>query len=429
MIGRRPPAASGAPSPAQEPAVIHPRFTARLVREALADTPVVFVMGARQVGKTTLVKDLIDASWEYITFDDIAQAEVARADPVGFIRNLPPKRIALDEVQRVPETLIAIKQAVDENREPGRFLLTGSANALLRPRVSDALVGRMEAVRLATLSECEIADREPTFLGTLLRGEAPVAEEVRIRDHLVRRIVAGCFPEPLSRTSERRVAAWYRQYVSTLIQRDLRDLPGIGHVEAMTKLLRLTAVLSGRLVNLADLGGRLGLNRLTAGRYLALLEQLFLVERVPAWHAAEFTRLVKTPKMHAVDTGMMCAMRGINRRRLLGSPADLGPLLESFVYNELRKQALWVEEPLAFHHYRDKDKVEVDIVLESASGGCYGIEVRAAASLRARDFTGLKRFRRVAGKRFRMGVLLYDGDHTTAFGERLHAVPLGALWK
>lgn len=405
-----------------------PRFSARLVREALADTPVVFVMGARQVGKTTLVKDLIDGSWEYITFDDGAQAEVARADPVGFIRNLPPKRIALDEVQRVPETLLAIKQSVDEDRRPGRFLLTGSANALLRPRVSDALVGRMEAVRLASLSECELAGREPRFLDALLRGEAPVAREVRVRDSLVRRIVAGCFPEPLLRAGERRRSAWYRQYVNSLIQRDLTDLPGIGHVESMTRLLRLTAVLSGQLVNLTDLGGRLGLNRLTAGKYLALLEQLFLVGRVPAWHAADVTRLVKTPKLHAVDTGMMCALRGINRRKLLGNPADLGSLLESFVYNELRKQAFWLDEPLAFHHFRDKDKVEVDIVMESASGECYGIEVRAAASLRARDFMGLKRFRRVAGKRFRMGVLLYDGDHTTAFGEGLFAVPVGALW-
>ena len=405
-----------------------PRFSARPVREALADTPVVFVMGARQVGKTTLVKDLIDDGWEYITFDDIAQAEVARADPVGFIRNLPRKRIALDEVQRVPETLLAIKQAVDEDRRPGRFLLTGSANALLRPRVSGALVGRMEAVRLGTLSECEIAGREPTFLSALLRGEAPVARDLRVRDRLVRRIVTGCFPEPLKRAGERRAAAWYRQYVNALVQRDLTDLPGIGDVESMTRLLRLTAVLSGRLVNLADLGGRLGLNRVTAGKYLALLEQLFLVERVPAWHAAEVTRLVKTPKMHGADTGMMCAVRGIGRRRLIGSPADLGSLLESFVYNELRKQALWVEEPLAFHHYRDKDKVEVDIVMESASGGCYGVEVKAAATLRAADFTGLKRFRRAAGKRFRMGVLLYDGDHTTAFGEGLFAVPVGALW-
>ncbi|MCY3707132.1 MAG: AAA family ATPase [Gammaproteobacteria bacterium] len=221
-----------------------PRYTARLVGEALADTPAVFLLGARQVGKTTLVRDLIDESWEYITFDDSAQVEVARADPVGFIRNLPPKRIALDEVQRVPETLLAIKQTIDERRTPGRFLLTGSANALVLPIISDALVGRMEAVRLATLSECEIAGRKPSFLRKLLRGETPAARELRIRNHLVHRVVTGCFPEPLLRGSERRIQAWYQQYANTLVQRDLDDLARIEHFEAMPRLLQLVAVLS-----------------------------------------------------------------------------------------------------------------------------------------------------------------------------------------
>ena len=196
----------------------------------------------------------------------------------------------------------------------------------------------------------------------------------------------------------------------------------------MTKLLRLTAVLSGQLVNLTDIGGRLGLNRLTAGKYLALLEQLFLVERVPAWHAAEVTRLVKTPKLHAVDTGMMCAVRGINRRKLLGNPADLGSLLESFVYNELRKASVLAGRAPGLP----------SLPGQGQGRGGHRVGERIGWMLRGRgqggglaaraDFTGLKRFRRVAGKRFRMGVLLYDGDHTTAFGDGLFAVPIGALW-
>ena len=406
------------------------RFATRLVEEALADTPVVFLMGARQVGKTTLVRTLIDDAWEYITFDDRAQLEIARADPVGFVRNLPPKRIALDEVQRVPDTLLAIKQAVDEDRTPGRFLLTGSANAILLPKLSGALVGRMEAVRLDALSECEVSGREPTFLDRMLRLEMPVASEVRLRDHLVSRIVTGGFPEPLSRatTSERRARAWHLQYVSTLIQRDLAELARVEHADAMTKLIELAALYSGRLVNLTELGGRLGLNRLTVGRYLALLEQLFLVERLPAWHTSEFKRLVKAPRLPALDPGMICALRGITRRNLLQRPADLGSLLESFVYNELRKQAPWAEEPLTLHHYRDKDQVEVDIIIETLSGRCFGIEVKAAAGLTAKDFHPLKRFRSVAGDRFGAGILLYDGDRSAAFGDRLFAVPVGALW-
>ncbi|MBR9912117.1 MAG: ATP-binding protein [Gammaproteobacteria bacterium] len=411
---------------------MYPRYSEHNVKEALSDTPVVFIMGPRQVGKTTLVKTLITETgadnWTFITLDDQAQFEIARADPVGFIRNLPSTRIALDEVQRLPELFISIKQAVDEQRTPGRFLLTGSANALLLPRLSDSLAGRMESVRLMTLSECEIHGRQPDFLTKLLDQKAPSTQNIRVREHLLHRLVSGCFPEPLQRASERRSQAWYQQYLNTLIQRDIRDLTHIDHPDLMAKLLKLTAFYAGKLVNLTELGGKLGLDRLTIKKYMALLEQLFLVEQLPAWHCNEYKRLVKTPKLHSVDTGMMCAMRGLNRERLLKQPGDFGSVLESFVYNELRKQAVWIEEPLSFYHYRDKDKVEVDVIIENAMGDCFAIEVKAAASLSAKDFSGLKRFQGVAGDRFKIGVLLYDGDHTTAFGDNLYAVPLGALW-
>ncbi|HHJ20772.1 MAG TPA: ATP-binding protein [Gammaproteobacteria bacterium] len=407
---------------------MYPRYAAKNIREALADTPVVFVMGPRQVGKTTLVKTLIDETWEYITLDDQAQFEIAKADPVGFIRNLPPKQIALDEIQRLPELFVSIKQSVDENRQPGRFLLTGSANALLLPQLSDSLAGRIESVRLTPLSECEIRNRPPTFLTRVLSQKAPSAGETRLRDCLLQRIVTGCFPEPLQRPSERRCAAWYQQYVNTLIQRDIRDLTHIDHPDLMTKLLKLTAFYAGKLVNLTELGNKLGLDRLTTKKYMALLEQLFLVEQLPAWHTNEYKRLIKKPKLHSIDTGLMCAIRGLTRERLVQQPADFGLLLESFVYNELRKQATWTDEPLHFFHYRDKDKVEVDLIIENGIGNCFAVEVKAAATLNAKDFTGLKRFQYIAGERFKMGILLYDGDHTTAFGDQLFAVPIGALW-
>ncbi len=411
---------------------MYPRYSEFQVKEALSDTPVVFIMGPRQTGKTTLVKTLMDEmgaeQWTYITLDDQAQFEIAQADPVGFIRNLPPTRVALDEVQRLPELFVSIKQAVDEQRTPGRFLLTGSANALLLPRLSDSLAGRMESVRLMTLSECEIQGQQPTFLSKLLNQETPKTQTIRVRDHILNRLVTGCFPEPLQRASERRSQAWYQQYLSTLVQRDIRDLAHIDHPDLMSKLLKLTAFYAGKLVNLTELGGKLGLDRLTIKKYMALLEQLFLVEQLPAWHSNEYKRLIKTPKLHSVDTGLICAVRGLNRERLLKQPGDFGLLLESFVYNELRKQAVWVEEPLSFYHYRDKDKVEVDVIIENAMGDCFAIEVKAAATLGAKDFTGLKRFQSVAGDRLKIGILLYDGDHTTAFGDNLYAVPLGALW-
>jgi len=249
-----------------------------------------------------------------------------------------------------------------------------------------------------------------------------------MRNHLLGRLVVGCFPEPLQRTSERRSAAWYQQYINTLIQRDVRDLTHIRHPELMTKLLKLTAFYTGKLVNFSELGGKLGLDSLTIKKYMALLEQLFLIEQLPAWHSKEQKRLIKASKIHPIDTGMVCAIRNLNRERLLKQPSHFGFLLESFVYNELRKQAAWIEESLSFYHYRHKDKVEVDIIIENASGDCFAIEVKAAATLGTEDFTGLKHFKHVAGKRFKLGVLLYDGDHTTSFGDQLFAAPLGALW-
>ena len=413
---------------------MYPRYSKRTVKAALSDTPVIFIMGPRQVGKTTLIRTLIDEmgekNWTYLTLDDRAQFEIARSDPVGFIRNLPSTRIALDEIQRLPELFVSFKQAVDERRMPGRFLLTGSANALLLPRLSDSLAGRMESVCLMPLSECELQGRQPaaTFLTRLLNREVPSTREIRVRDHIIHRLVTGCFPEPLQRADEKRRQAWYRQYLNTLIQRDIRDLSHIDHGELMARLVRLTAFYAGKLVNLAELGGKLGLDRLTIKKYMALLEQLFLVEQLPAWHTNEYKRLVKTPKLHAIDTGMICAVRSLNQDRLRRQPENVGLLLESFVYNELRKQAVWVEEPLSFYHYRDKDKVEVDVIIENAMGDCYAIEIKAKATLNAKDFSGLKRFQKVAGERFEVGILLYDGDHTTAFGDNLYAVPLGALW-
>ena len=408
------------------------RYSADKVRIALSDTPVVFVMGARQVGKTTLVQSLIEEmdreDWEYISLDDDAQLEIVRADPVGFIRNLPLKRIALDEVQRLPQLFVSIKQSVDEKRTPGRFLMTGSANALLLPKLSDSLAGRIEVIRLKSLSECEIKNEKPAFLKKLLNQEYLSSQEFRIRDHLMERVIVGCFPEPVQRNSMQRSADWYREYVNTQVYRDVRDLTQIDHPEQLTRLLELTAFYTGKLLNLANLANKLGMDQKTVKKYISLLEHLFLIERLPAWHSSEYKRLVKMPKLFPVDTGLMCAIRGLNKERLLKQPENFGLAVETFVYNELRKQAVWLPEPTRFYHYRDKDKVEVDIVIENAAGDCFAVEVKAGATLNARDFAGLKQFKKIAGKRFKLGVLLYDGDHTSSFGERLFAVPLGSLW-
>jgi len=406
----------------------YPRYSLSKIQEALLDTPVTFVMGPRQCGKTTLVKTLLNDDWQYINLDDQTQLSIAKADPVGFIRNATASRIAIDEIQRVPELLLAIKQAVDENRVPGRFLLTGSSNALLLPTVSDSLAGRIEAIPLSTLSECEIKNVPPSFLQKLMNQTPPETKHVRIKKELIDRLLTGCYPEPLQRSSERRVMAWYKQYISALVQKDIKEIAQINHPEKMHKLLKMTAYYSGKLVNFTDFGNKLSLDKETIKKYMSLLEYLFLLYKLPAWHSNHAKRIIKTPKLHLTDTGIIASIREIDQSYLLRNPNVMGELLETFVINELKKQSQWLEQELTFYHYRDKDKVEVDCVIESSNGDCYAIEIKAAATLSEKDFTGLKRLQNIAGDRFKIGILLYDGDHTSAFSDRLFSVPLGALW-
>lgn len=398
------------------------------IEVALQDTPAVFMMGPRQVGKTTLAKSLVDDSWNYVTLDDQTQFEIAYSDPIGFVRHLSQQRVVIDEVQRVPDLFVAIKQIVDETDSTGQFLLTGSTNALLLPKLSDSLAGRMETVPIKPLSECELKGTEPFFLYKLLEQQPLTANDTRIRDNLLNRLIVGCFPKPLLRTSEQRSRRWYQQYIDALVQRDIRDIEDIDHPDKMTHLLKLMTFYSSKLLNLSELSQKTGLHHQTIDKYLGLLQQLFLVEKLPAWHTNEYKRLVKTPKIHAVDTGLACAARGITHHHLTNQPKDFGFLLETFVYNELRKQADWLDQPVRFFHYRDKDQVEVDIIIEDMSGCCHAIKIKAAATLKKKDFKPLKRFQKVAGPRFKTGILLYDGDHVSAFGDGLYAVPIAALW-
>lgn len=407
---------------------MYPRYSKNNIEAALSDTPVTFIMGARQCGKTTLAKSLINKNWQYINLDDQAQLNIAKADPIGFIRNLSAAHIAIDEIQRLPELLLAIKQSVDENRMPGRFLLTGSSNALLLPQVSDSLAGRIESIHLNTLSECEIRKVTPSFLQNILNQVPPQTKETRIKKNLINRVITGCYPEPLQRESHKRVTMWYKQYINSLIQKDIKEIEQINHPEKMLKLLKLTAHYSAKLINLTDLSNKLDLNKETIKKYISLLEHLFLIKLLPAWHSNKSKRLIKTPKLHLNDTGIVCALQDINTDYLQNTPDTFGSLLETFVINELQKQAAWLDQDTMFYHYRDKDKVEVDCIIENSAGECFGIEVKSSATLTNKDFTGLNRLKNTIPNKFKMGVLLYDGDHTTAFSDNLYAVPIGALW-
>lgn len=405
-----------------------PRYLTPRLREALSDTPAVLIHGPRQSGKTTLARAVGEPrGYRYLSFDDEAICAAARSDPIGFVGELPGKTI-LDEVQRVPEIFTSLKTAIDRRRIAGRFILTGSANVLLVPALADSLAGRMAILRLHPLAQCEIEAERPSFLTKLFRGAFKPGIAERLGAELAVRIALGGYPAALARRTPSRKRAWYRDYVETQIQRDVRDLSRIRSLDALPKLLGLVASQTARLVNVADLSAPFELTRQTIHEHVTLLERVFLLERLPSWHTNRLSRLVKRPKLHMGDTGVACALLGVDAERLHGDRQTLGAMLETFVLQELRRQASFAPDPIDFFHFRDRDDFEVDIVLERGHAAVAGVEVKAAATVNDADLRGLRKLREAASSRFVAGVVLYDGSATIRLDDNLFAVPVRRLW-
>lgn len=406
---------------------MYKRLMEHRVREALADTPVALVIGPRRAGKTTLVRAMDERGRDYLTLDDQTVLGAARLDPSGFIRGLD--RAIIDEIQRVPELLLAIKKSVDEDYRPGRFLLTGSANVLTLPRIADSLAGRMETIRLLPLAQAEILGRKPSFLEGLYAGNLQRPKDLIIGDELIRVVLAGGYPEAVSRASERRRQDWIRSYLTSVLTRDLRDIAEIEKLSDLPKFVRLLAEHSGQLVNYSAFGGGIDVNYKTSQRYVGLLEQVFLVATLQPWYTNAIKRVIKTPKLHFLDSGVLAGSRGLSLARLKADRSAFGALVESFVFAEIMKLMAWSDIRLAPFHFRDQDGHEVDIVLERDDGMIAGIEVKASATVTAGDLSGLKKLVEAAKDRFAFGVVLYDGDTIVPFGERLAAAPISCLWR
>lgn len=408
---------------------LFPRSLAPILREALADTPVVCLLGPRQSGKTTLVQQLAPDR-AFVSLDEHNYYQTAGADPDGFVASLP-EAVTLDEVQRVPALLSAIKRAVDRDRRPGRFLLTGSANLLLVPTVTESLAGRMEMAQLYPLTESEKARQLGCFLRDLLNGaiKPGIRPEAKpAGPALAERLVTGGYPEPLTRTPGR-ARQWHRQYLRSIIERDVQDVARVRDARELARLLELLAQRNAELLNICNLANSLGLHRATVEHYIAVLERLFLVRRLPAWHRNPAKRLVKTPKIHLLDSGLAATLADLTAADWLDHRDRMGHLLESFAVQQLMAQATWTEPDLRFWHYRDKDRVEVDVVL-TRGRKTWGIEVKAAGALTAKDGQGLVRLADRCGEDFESGVLLYAGrDRLPLADERILAVPLSELWE
>jgi predicted AAA+ superfamily ATPase len=400
-----------------------------LVQKALQRSPVTLLLGARQTGKTTLVKELAqEHNYYYVSLDDIRFYASAQADPMGFIAELP-KPLVIDEVQRVPELFLAIKHDVDMHRVPGRYFLTGSANPLLIPKVGDSLAGRVEILTIYPLSQGELHNHTERFIDTL--WDAPSFNNFPVaslsRQELYEKIIIGGYP-PVQGLSAQDRYVWFNDYITTITQKDIIDLSAIEAIGAMPRLLSILAMHAGSLLNVAEISRQSGIANATLNRYLILLKMIFLIFVQEPWHSNIIRRIMKSPKLYMVDTGLLAWLQLAPVEKIYEQPHLIGPLLENFVMTELQKQQSWNSTMVRLYHFRTSDGNEVDIVLERFDGKIVAIEVKATATPTLKDAQGLLYLKEHVGKAWHRGILLYTGDQVVPLGNGIIALPLTLLW-
>lgn len=418
------------------------RWKTPAVLDALQTRRVVLLAGARQCGKTTLAKALNQSQGViYRTLDDVALLAAARADPHGFVAH-GDGLMVIDEIQRAPSLLLAIKKEVDENPTPGRFLLTGSANIQSSPGVTESLAGRVAHQRLRPFAAGEIARVAPAFLARAVRedwaglassfkavpGVAPVTP-LSGKDAVLMQAMRGGYPE-VQPLSDKAVRRWHQDYVAALMARDLQDIAHIRRKDSMAKLLEVLAAWSCKLMDVSAIGGQLALARPTLESYINALEALFLVERVRPWAKTDYDRVSKQDKLVMTDTGLVASLLRWQFDKVRLDADQSGKLVEGFVFTQLAAQLDAQDEPHSLTHYRDREQREIDFVIETPDGMTVGIEVKAGSAVGADSFKHLVWFRERMlqnGTPF-VGLVLYTGEHVLRFGENLWAVPMHVLW-
>lgn len=399
------------------------------IEESLSRSPITLLTGARQTGKTTIVKEIAKKkNYNYITFDNVNFLANAKDNPVGFIDGLD-KPVILDEVQRVPEIFLTIKKDVDENRNPGRYLLTGSANPLMIPNLAEAFVGRMEILYLYPFSYGEINNKKEIFIEQLFSSKKlskPI--ETFNKNQFCKQICIGGFPSMILAKTDDARESWCNGYLSTILSREVKDLANIEGLKNMPSLLEMLATRVGTTLNTSELSRTIGMANTTLNRYLRLLETLFIVQLQQPWFSNLGKRLVKSPKTYLVDTGVHAHLLGINAKKIETNSTLFGAFLENFVVSELKKQSTWNNIRAKFYHFRTQTGTEVDIVIENASGDVVGIEVKSRETIKSDDFKGLRELKEIAGDSFLRGIVIYTGQEQIPFESNMHAIPISSLW-
>lgn len=363
-----------------------------------------------------------------MTMDDPTTLRAVQADPLGFLQNLSP-HVIIDEVQRAPELFLSIKKLVDENRKGRRLILTGSADVMTLPQVADSLAGRIEIHDLWPLSQAEIHGKKSKFLDTLVAADGRFQSHKNNWKDMLEAIRAGGYPEALQRETEGRKAKWFESYIDAVLQKDIKDLANIEGLTQIPNILQLIATRVGSTINLSDIARLSGVKNTTLQRYMALLEHVFLILKIPAWTPNIEGQFVKSPKIVLIDTGLLCHLRGERVDSLMGNRTIAGAFLENFIVMEIVKLLSWSDLFLKAYHFSIHRSAVVDLVLEDRKKQLYGIEIKSTASVDQNDFKGLKRLAELAGKKFQRGIVLYGGENMVGgFGENLQAVPLSAVW-
>lgn len=409
---------------------MYKRNIAIKLRKALGRSPVTLLLGARQTGKTTLIRDVaVEKDYHYVSLDDIRFLAAAQNDPIGFLADMP-KPLVIDEVQRVPELFLAIKHDVDLNRHVGRYLLAGSANPLLIPQVGDSLAGRVEIITLYPLSQGEIDGHVDSFIDAIWETDSFAKHKVQpcSRQELYTKMLVGGYPSAQNIDEEDR-HAWFNNYITTIIQKDVLDLSGIEALNAMPRLLSMLAMHAGSLLNVAELARQTGIANSTLNRYLIVLKTIFLTFSQEPWHSNSIRRIMKTPKLYPVDTGLLLWLSMMTVERMRDLPHSVGHVLENFVMSELLKQETWNKTPVRIYHFRTADgSREVDIVFERFDGKIIGIEVKATATPTLKDAQGLMYLKKEVGSNWHRGILLYTGDQVVPMADGIVALPMTFLW-